>query len=192
MHNDPRYTDINDPTRVYPRLTRDEAHEFALKLLRQFGSPTDAAVRDDGLGGSRYATRADLMGIYSRWTAGGKTGRRCWASSKPSTGHRAGWGRLIHDVSHMVHRYRHPKARPHGPGHDAIERDVLTVVLVQGWLAPKIAVRQPTTDEKRSAKLASVLAGIERWERKEKRAANALKKLRARKRRLEKGATCSP
>lgn len=31
---------------------------------------------------------------------------------------------MIHDVSHMVHAYRHPKERHHGHLHPAIEREV--------------------------------------------------------------------
>jgi hypothetical protein len=186
MHNDPRYAVINNG-RPYPPLTRNEAHEFATKLLRAFGDPKECAVRSDMVGNTERtwdATRGELDRIYYRWVGGNRgsatLGRKCWAATKPTTGHFKGWGRLIHDVSHMVHRYRHPKARPHAHGHEAIELAVMRYVEAHGWL-----IEEPKTRDN-SHKMLALQERILRWESKERRAKNALKKLRARLNRLNK------
>lgn len=197
-HDDPRYAAVNE-SREYPPLSRARAHECATALLRVFGDPAEAAMRGTQEE-PRPARRSDLARIYQKWTRG-NDGRRCWSSMTASSGVYYGWGRLIHDVSHMIHKYRHPTHRPHEHGHAQIEAEVLAYVERVGWLTPVIAatfsqsvndpikpvvVADPTdpapedeAQDKRGAKLDALLARMERWERKERRAANALRKLRA-------------
>jgi hypothetical protein len=124
----------------------------------------------------RYADRRD------GW------GRTCWASTKPTQGHDKGWGRLIHDLSHIIHEYRHPKERPHGPLHSGIEREVQQYVEAHGWLAPQPESVKPTLTERRADRLASIEQRIARWERKHKRATRALAKLTRQRRAIERAA----
>lgn len=187
MHNDDRYADINND-REYPPLTRDAAHKAALRILRALGSPSLCAVRANVYGDATHLpTRKVLAGIYRRWTDGGKTGRKCWASTKPTTGHDKGWGRLIHDVSHMLQQYRHPKLRPHDSTHHQIERDVQVYVEAQGMLSPtpKPTVQGRNSEAYRAARYVNVCERLKRWESKRKRAETAIRKLSRQKRRLE-------
>lgn len=122
------YSDINND-RVYPALSRLDAGVAAKVIIQALGSPQDAAPRSvyvgNGVWGIQNARRADLRRKLRSWTSGHKSGaRRVWVSTKPTRGHHKGWGRLIHDVSHMLHAWRHPKERPHGHLHPAVEREV--------------------------------------------------------------------
>jgi len=177
MHDDPRYTDINAKT--YPPISRADAGRYALKLLRHFGSARDAAYRN-GIDGVAVApSRADLMRIYYRYADRRRDGwgRTCWASTKPTRDHDKGWGRLIHDVSHIIHEFRHPKERPHGPLHSGVEREVQHYVEAQGWLAQTIKPSL-TLNQRRIVRRSNLEARLKRWETKHKRAINAIRKLR--------------
>lgn len=116
--------------------------------------------------------------------------RRCWLSSVPtaSTNHSKGLGRLIHDFSHRTFRRVYPDKRPHDPLHVRYEADIAAFVAGSAWLkrvtAPKPAKAKPTINEKRARDLMRVETAIARWESKQRRARNALKKLAAKKRRL--------
>jgi hypothetical protein len=105
-----------------------------------------------------------------------------WISTKPTTGHHKGWGRLIHDVSHIVFARRHPSFRPHDGGHAALEREVAEYVVAKGWLEPKPAKPEP---DQRSIRYARVCERLKKWESKAKRAETAIKKLRRAKARYE-------
>lgn len=164
MHDDPRY----DPVAAQlpdtlPALTRAAAGDYARRLLRRFGKVEDGAV--------------DAMTHPVTWNRA--LGRTCWASTKPTqrSNHFKGWGRLIHDISHLVFRARHPSFRPHDGGHARLEREVAAYVAGTGWLTPKApVVRKATTDDK----LAALDASVKRWTTKARRAATALAKLRRR------------
>lgn len=190
MHNDIRYSDINNG-RDYPPLTRDAAHTAALRILEALGSPSLCAFREvcsPFVGDPYLPTRKDLARIYRRWTDGGKTGRRCWASTKPTRGHDKGWGRLIHDVSHMLQQYRHPKLRPHDSTHHQIERDVQLYVETSGMLDPvpqAIERVRESIEKSRAARYVNLCERLKRWETKRKRAETAIRKLARQKRRLE-------
>lgn len=168
MQNDPRYEGV--ATRLpptLPPLTRVDAGDYARRLLRRFGRVEDGAV-----------------GHMTHPVTWNRTlGRTCWASSKPTTGHYKGWGRLIHDISHLVFRARHPSFRPHDGGHARLEREVAAWVAGTDWLTPK-----PGDPKKRAkrywdteAKLADLDLRMKRWTTKARRAATALAKLRRRK-----------
>lgn len=178
MNDDPRYAAINDG-RSYPPLSRAEAGGYARMLLKRFGSPADAAMRGDGQGGGVPATRKELERIYQRYIDHHRQGwgRRCWASSAPTVGNDTGWGRLIHDVSHILQEYRHPGLRPHDPGHEAIELAVLKHLESNLFLQPKPRPAKPNIEQRRSSKLAAIAERIQRWESKLKRAQTALRKL---------------
>ncbi len=162
MDNDPRYVPIATvlPT-VLPAIDRKTARRYAEILVRRFGRL--------GLGSPNQSRPASL----SDWghTAGG---RRCWASTTPtdSSNHFKGWGRLIHDVSHIVFSARHPSFRPHDGGHATLEREIAEYVVRKGWLEPK-----PKIDPK-VVRAARLRTRLQRWESKAKRAQNAIKKLR--------------
>lgn len=187
MHNDTRYADINND-REYPPLTRDAAHKVAQRILRALGSPSLCAFRQvcsPFVGDPYLPTRKDLARIYRSWTEGGKTGRKCWASTKPTRGHDKGWGRLIHDVSHMLQQYRHPKLRPHDTTHHQIERDVQVYVETQGMLAVKPTTKGKDSHAYRAARYVNICERLKRWESKRKRAETAIRKLSRQKRALE-------
>lgn len=143
-----------------PPLTREEAGRAAKKLMRHFAHRK------------------------SSWL------RPCWISSKETTGHHRGWGRLAHDVSHRVYHYEYRAAvlrGGHSRTHAGIERAVIQHILKSGWLdgtlrpAPKAKRSKPTATDR----LVNTQAAISRWERKAKTATTYLKKYRARLRRLE-------
>lgn len=189
MRGDERYTDINQKT--YPPITRADAGRFALKIVRHFGSPNDAAYRSGFDGVAIRPTRAELMRIYRRYAdRRDRWGRTCWASTKATRDHHKGWGRLIHDVSHIIHEFRHPKERPHGPLHSGIEREVLRYVEAQGWLEPTKPIKSSLTlDQRRINKSINLQARLKRWETKHKRAITAIRKIKRSLARLDKLAT---
>lgn len=177
--NDPRYAAVN--ARSYPPLTRLQSYVFAHQLLAKLGAPRHCAVQgiDELTGQGLFPARRVLMNIFSRYTGGSKRlGRTCWASTKPTTGHHKGWGRLIHDVSHMLHEYRHPSARPHAPGHDAIEREVADCVDRNGMLERSHPKPRLDATQRRSSRMIAAQEKLLRWERKRKRAETAIKKLK--------------
>jgi hypothetical protein len=179
-----RYADINNG-RSYPPLTRLAAGKYAQAILRSsLGSPCECAPLFRKLDGTlAYPRRVDLMYSYRLLTqeTDGRLGRACWASTKQTTGHDRGWGRLIHDVSHLLMRYRHPKFRPHDPPHDQIERDVQTLVELSGWLAsPPAPSAQAVAEFRRQRsqeRLESMRTRLAKWTAKRKRAETAIKKL---------------
>lgn len=175
-------TDRYDPVRaelpaVLPAITRIEAERAAKRLYAKFAPPGRARRLYDGV-------------------------RRCWISGvatplKPAVridnGNRReswnGWPRLIHDVSHDVFSAFYPGKRDHDPLHVYYETEIAKYVAESGWLEgslkPKVKPKaKPTLADKHAAEYARNEAAIKRWETKAKRAANALKKLRRRQRRI--------
>jgi hypothetical protein len=158
--DDPRYADINNIR--WPPCSRVEAATAAGQLVRHFGKVSLAP--------------AELRGHDMRRLPY-DVPRRCWISRTPTVGVSKGWPRLLHDVSHAIHRYRHPSQRPHGPSHAAIEREVALFAILKGWDTGKLAPKRkakPTKDQK----LAALDVRMARWESKVRRAQNAMKKLR--------------
>jgi len=178
MNNDPRYESIND--RHYPPVTRAAILPHYLRLVRIFGALSDIPV---GVAEARGARP-----IRSNRTRA----RTCWASTKPTTGHGKGWGRMIHDASHYVFEKRHPSARPHDGGHSRLEREMADYVATVGWIeraeaikrAAKVKHGRPSYAER----IEHTRALMARWERKAKRAGTALRKLKRRIRALERAA----
>lgn len=170
----PRYALTNGqwPDSI-PSITIDEALKAARRLVRHFGKAT---TRGPGL---RRVDMAAPTTIRPVWACSGRAG---------STDQLArGWRRLVHDIAHRVHRYRYPKRRPHDPLHERLEAEMTAYVLAKGWLGGELRPASkpaPSIDDKRAQKLASVRARLKRWETKAKRAATAIKKLKATERRL--------
>jgi hypothetical protein len=166
--NDERYDPIGQVLPpMTPPITRAEAQRAVIKLYKHFGK---AELRSANFGGPIQ---------YKRTVA-----RRCWASTKPAPGSdpNKGWPRLIHDVSHMIFRRRHPRFRPHDGGHATLEREIAQYVVAQGWLdskplRPKAAAKL-SKGEARALRLARIEAAIQRWQAKQRRAENALRKLK--------------
>lgn len=147
-----------------PPITRIEAQRIADQIVRRF-----YPNKPKGYGGRI---------------------RRCWLSSVPTaaTNHNKGLGRLIHDFSHRAFRRVYPHKRPHDPLHVQYESDIAAFVAGSAWLkrvsAPKAPKAKPTTNEKRARELLKTEASIARWESKQRRARNALRKLAAKRARL--------
>lgn len=123
----------------------------------------------------------------TRWLARATTkGRACWISRTARTSDHVtrGVARVIHDVSHEIFRSIYPSRRPHDPLHVRYEADMAAWVAqrLDRFTAPPKVKPRPTTAQKRSEALARTEAAIKRWESKERRAKNALRKLRARQR----------
>lgn len=160
MNNDSRYADINAVN--YPSCSNLEANRAMKSILTTIGRISN-----------NYP--AQKTNAIWKWTYGV---RRVWISKKPTTGIRKGWGRLIHDASHLIFKARRPNARPHDHGHADVEREVLLFCQQRGYLDGALTPKKITYEEKRARKSASIDARIRSWETKLKRATNALKKLK--------------
>jgi hypothetical protein len=97
-----------------------------------------------------------------------------------------GWHSLVHLISHYCHdRSVGAEDQGHNAKHARAELRMIKEVIKRGWLEGKLkdkpkAERPVAAIDERAVRLAHTDAAIERWERKAKRAANALKKLRRR------------
>lgn len=165
MRNDPRYAPVALALPEFlPPLDRKTSVRRANQLVRHFGRL--------GLGSPNQTRPASL----AQWRCEG--GRRVWISARPTTGHHKGWGRLIHDVSHIVFAARHPFARPHDGGHAALEREMAEYVVRKGWLVPRPRQDKPNSIDRKKERQHRLLVRLKRWESKHRRAENALKKIR--------------
>jgi hypothetical protein len=91
----------------------------------------------------------------------------------------SGWKSLVHGLSHHCHRRLHPKHKPHDPRgtHAFIERAMIEHVVNSGWLEGKLKRPEKETKPLRQVRQSRILTRITLWERKRKRAENALKRL---------------
>jgi hypothetical protein len=160
MSADPRYAAVNAlHAQGYPPITREQAVRAQRALIRRFGRPADAS-----------AVRTEPMPLP-------RGARRCWVSLKPTRGNDRGWGRLIHDVGHAVHTYRHPGNRPHATGEHVIETEIAHYVRAStDWLTVQPAAKPHRLSRITQAN-ARDAAALERWQRKELRAKNAIRKI---------------
>lgn len=90
-----------------------------------------------------------------------------------------GWHEIVHAISHYAARRLHPRAKPHGPQHAWIERELITYVVKSGWLEGRLKrpEKPPKVVDVRLVRYQRTLAKIKAWERKAKRAETALRKL---------------
>lgn len=161
-----------------PAITREQGIKLARLVVRKFWPRNE------------YAGEYRLTYWVRRWN---DEGRRVWVSKVPTAAdnHNKGVGRLVHDLSHEIFSAVYPTRKPHDPLHAEYERQVAAYVAQHSALARiinppvKAVPRQLTKSELRSRKLIHVRESIKRWETKAKRAATALRKLRASERGLE-------
>jgi hypothetical protein len=115
--------------------------------------------------------------------------RRAWASTKATANDRRhGIRDMVHDIGHAINDDGSAgKKKTHWHGHAALELEIARWVIRKGLHKAKPvkpAMPRPSPAAARSAKLDATRASIKRWETKAKRAATALRKLRARERGL--------
>ena len=91
-----------------------------------------------------------------------------------------GWQTIVHNIAHWAGRRLYPTADPHDHRTAFIERKLAEHVVKSGWLDGKLKrERKPKPEVDRVALRATRIdQRIVAWERKLKRAENALKKLR--------------
>ena len=92
---------------------------------------------------------------------------------------KAGWHDIVHFVSHYCHARLYPNARPHDHTHATLERTMIEYVIKSGWLDGKL--KRPEKKEAtplKQERYQRILRRQEAWEAKERRARNALKKLK--------------
>jgi hypothetical protein len=100
-----------------------------------------------------------------------------------------GWRELVHLLSHYLEWYA--GTHGHTAAHARLEMRMIKEVVRRGWLDGKLKPAAPaaapaaTLSDARKVGLARTLAAIARWEAKQRRAENALRKLTRRKRYYE-------
>jgi hypothetical protein len=177
MQGDNRYEPVNQlwaSVHPLPPCSREEAAKAVAIICRKFGK------RDGGQWQKRdYVVRHI---------------RRCWIDLQGLAATRGdalkcGWARIAHDLSHSIYDERVGPSlrRAHSGPHSRMELEIAQFVVASGWLGGTLKPKpkdKPTKEDKRALALERAEAAISRWQTKAKRAANALKKLAARKRRL--------
>jgi hypothetical protein len=124
--------------------------------------------------------------LYSRWLKRAYRGKWKLTSGNRNTYPRYGtfyvnpcsWSNIVHGLSHCVHRRLNPGVDSHDASHAAIEHDMIEYVKASGWLEGKLKPKVTAKADPVRARHEAVLHRIEKWEAKERRAKNALKKLR--------------
>ena len=94
-----------------------------------------------------------------------------------------GWWLAVHDLSHDLHKMKHPDLRPHDAKHAYLERAMIGEIVRRGWLDEAKERSSPKPKAKRNLQAerqANVLACLSTWERKKRRAEAAIKKLKKR------------
>lgn len=175
MNGDPRYTGVALMLpQVLPPITMRDAVRAYSRLVRAFGGTEHIPVGVLEARGGR-PIRSNYRSI----------GRRCWASTTPTSSHLKGWGRLIHDASHYVFECRHPSARPHDGGHAQLECQMAHYVAQHGLLERIATKPKPSKRKSYAERIEHTRELMNRWERRAKRASTAIRKLRRRMRALE-------
>lgn len=143
-----------------PKLTADEAVRAARKLYR-------------------FVTRRTFNGEV-RVTSGRRYTKVYGNLIIVNPGR--GWHALVHSMSHWLEAYA--GTHGHNAKHARLEIRMIKEVVRRGWLngalraEPKAATAAPTPIDVRARKRAQLEAAVVRWDRKRKRAENALRKLR--------------
>lgn len=151
-----------------PPLTPIEAIRAARKLYRFALGATFPAQNVRLTSGRRYSyIRRGIMFV----NPGGH-----------SAGSRRGWEALVHDLSHYFDNRLSPDTRPHASAHARLEIRLIKEVVARGWLGGSLKDEERTETTAAVAapqaeKLGRVLRLMEGWEKKRRRAENALRKL---------------
>jgi hypothetical protein len=143
------------PPSQLPKLTGQEAISAAKRLYR-LGTGKAFVGKWEVTSGNRHS--------YPRWG-------RFWVNPEK------GWHALVHNLSHVCHRKVNPTHKPHSPSHAWLERKLIEHVVTEGWLDGKLRLPEKPKADTGDVRYERVLSRIASWERKAKRAANALKKL---------------
>ena len=151
-----------------PYITKEECKKAFTLLTKKFGKKKIRhSYRDE------WVKRKMPIQVYA------KNPRRCWISlSGDSNTLSKGWRRLIHDVSHMVHRFLRPKLPNHCFQQAELELAMIKYVLDKGWLngtlKPKVVIL--SKNEKRIKKIEGYKILIKKWQTKSKLANTFIKK----------------
>lgn len=157
-----KYAHVNGQwPETIPELTGPEALSAAKRLYR-FAMKRAFRGRWKLVSGNRYT-----------WT---QSGVFC-VNPKRTGASQPGWHDLVHMMSHHCARRLHPTAKPHGPQHHFIEKEMVEYVIKSGWLDGKLKPKPPAPKPTEHDK---VLIGLKRWEAKRKRAETAIRKLKRR------------
>lgn len=101
-----------------------------------------------------------------------------------------GWHEVVHMMSHYLVYRLHPgvKLKPHGPQHHWLEMQMVDRVVKSGWLTGGLKrPEKPPVDRAAARRALSeqrTMAGIKRWQTKQRRAETAIRKLQRRAKRL--------
>jgi hypothetical protein len=163
--------------KTIPYITKEEAQK-AYKLLVK-----------------KFAKKKVWSNFHNKWVTKkcrgngyySKHPRKCWICLSGNSNELAkGWRRLIHDVSHMVHKFLRPTFSDHCFQQAELELDMIKYVVAQGWLDGKLKVNKITltVEQKRSIKKSHLIDLIKRWEAKQKKAHTYLKKYKQRLKRI--------
>lgn len=174
----PKYQTVNAvwPDEI-PALTGSEAITAAKRLWRiTMGKPCPyRVVLSTGHRAGRFPTS-----IYGTRLLRDDHNKK-WPKVVLVVSPMAGWHELVHSLSHKVHRKLHPGKSDHDDlgRHAFIEKTMIAHVIKSGWLDGKLKrpEKPKAPVDKIAQRHARVLAGIERWDAKIRRARNALKKL---------------
>jgi hypothetical protein len=98
-----------------------------------------------------------------------------------------GWHGLVHLLSHYCHRRLKPEEMPHGRVHAQLEIRMIKEVLRRNWLDGKLR-SQPKPPKPALDPLVRLLARRKAWATRSKRAANALRKIDKKIKRLQRAA----
>lgn len=169
MNKRKKYAECNNtlPDNL-PYITKEECKKAYVLLVKKFGrKETRHPYKDE------WEKRKMPIQIYA------KHPRKCWVClSGEASDLSRGWRRLIHDVSHMVHRWLRPKSPDHCYQQAELELDMIKYVQVQGWLGgslkPKIIVI--SKDEQLDRKINHLQNLISKWQRRQKIANTFIRK----------------
>lgn len=149
----------------WPPITRGEAERAARLLV------------------GRFAIAASKSPQQTKRPTFAKEARRCWISRQPTRCDVRGWGRLIYDSAWRVYVWRrniHPKDRwLENPERVQLAAEMAAHVIQSGWLAGTLRGPEPKKRNTRD-RLATCETLLARWDKKLRRAQNAIRKLKRR------------
>ena len=159
-----------------PYITKEECQKAYSLLVKKFGrKQVRHSFKDEWVLRKMGVRKTRPIGTktWNIWT------RKCWIclSGNSSELHK-GWRRLIHDVSHMVHKWLRPTSPHHCYQQAELELAMIKYVQEKGWLSgslkPKVVIL--SKEEKRLKKLANYQNLINKWQTKLKLANTFIRK----------------
>lgn len=99
-----------------------------------------------------------------------------------------GWHELIHLLSHSFAQQLFPRAKGHGPQHAFLEKEMIAYAINSGWLDGRLRKPEKPKPDAKAIRYQRIVANIERWDAKLRRAENALRKLKRQKARYDRAA----